>query len=65
MHEGTTSVAVVDQKGKDAGKVTVDRTGNELKVTTTGLNGNATIYIHENGKTTQVTLNGAATTIKL
>ncbi|WP_143462469.1 alpha-xylosidase [Levilactobacillus enshiensis] len=65
MHEGSTSVAVVDQKGKDAGKVTVDRSGNQLKVTTTGLTGAATIYVHEDGKVTKAALDGANATITL
>ncbi|AKP64913.1 alpha-xylosidase [Levilactobacillus koreensis] len=65
MHEGSTSVAVVNQKGKDAGKVTVDRSGNQLKVTTTGLTGSATIYVHEDGKVTKAALDGANATITL
>lgn len=65
MHEGSTSVAVVDQKGQDAGKVTVVRSGNQLTVTTTGLTGSATIYVHENGKVTKAALNGPEATITL
>lgn len=65
MHEGSTSVAVVDQKGQDAGKVTVVRSGNQLTVTTTGLTGSATIYVHENGKVTKTALNGTKATITL
>lgn len=65
MHEGSTSVAVVDQKGQDAGKVTVDRSGNQLTVTTSGLTGSATIYVHENGKVTKAALNGTEATITL
>ncbi|KRL93836.1 alpha-xylosidase YicI [Levilactobacillus hammesii DSM 16381] len=65
MHEGVTSVAVVNQKGQDAGKVTVDRSGNQLKVTTSGLTGSATIYVHENGQVTKAALDGSNATITL
>src|SRR5699024_1930108 len=65
MHEGTTSTTVVDQKGHDAGKVTVERHGNELKVSATGLTGSNTILVHENGKVTKVALSGDNATINL
>jgi len=65
MHEGTTTVAVVDQKGQDAGQVTVDRHGNELAVTTTGLTGSATVLVHENGHVTQAALTGNSVTVTL
>ena len=65
MQEGSTTVAVVDQKGVDAGHVTVDRSGNTLKVTTDGLTGNATIYVHEDGQTTKAALDGTTATITL
>jgi len=65
MHEGTTTVAVVDQKGQDAGQVTVDRQANELVVTTIGLTGSATVLVHENGHVTQAALTGNSVTVTL
>ena len=65
MVDGSTTVAVVNQQGQDAGHVTVDRSGNDLKVTTDGLTGDATIYVHENGKVTKVALDGTSATISL
>lgn len=50
MHEGTTTISVVDNHGKDAGSVTVKRNGNQFSVTTKGLSGKLTAFVHENGK---------------
>lgn len=61
MHEGTTKVQVVDKHGEDAAEVIVTRQGNQFTVKTTGLSGDLTVTVHENGRAQDEQLtNGAS-----
>ena len=61
MHEGTTKVQVVDKHGEDAAEVVVTRQGNHFTVKTTGLSGDLTLTVHENGRAQDEQLtNGAS-----
>lgn len=50
IHEGTTTVSVVDHHGHDAATVTVTRQGDQVAVETHGLTGTTTFFVHEDGR---------------
>lgn len=57
MHEGETKVQVVNNHGEDAAEVVVTRQGNQFTVKTTGLSGDLTVTVHENGQVHAYQLN--------
>ncbi|WP_460874536.1 hypothetical protein [Furfurilactobacillus cerevisiae] len=65
IEDGEVSTAVVDHLGNTAGSVTVERKGNNFKVSATGLHGDSTINVHENGVIKTFTLSGSNTSFSL
>ena len=66
MHEGTTTISVVNHDGKDAGKVTVQRNGNKFTVSVDGLSGNLPVIVHENSQiVAKTTIKGGDVTVEV
>ncbi len=56
---------VVDEKGKPAGHVTAERSGNTITLSADGLKGSSKVYVHADGKVSEFTLDGGSTTLSL
>ncbi|MCF6165593.1 Alpha-xylosidase [Furfurilactobacillus rossiae] len=65
IEDGKVLTAVVDHLGNTAGSVTVERKGNNFKVSATGLHGDSNINVHENGVIKTFTLSGSNTSFSL
>lgn len=61
----TATTRVVDQTGKDAGKVTAELSGNTLTVTASGLKGTSNVYFHANGQVTSFKLDSGKAEFQL
>ncbi|GKT04581.1 alpha-xylosidase [Furfurilactobacillus entadae] len=65
LDNGTITTPVVDRDGHTVGSVTATTAGNQLTITTTGLHGVATVYVHDHGQITDFTLASASQTFTL